>query len=811
LTLATFTDGNANASPSDYSVTINWGDGSGTMPWTLSPSVDGVYSVSGAHPYSQNGSYTATVTVTDVEGATATATSTVVVGDVYAGVQSNLTVATFQDSNSSVQASQFTATIQWGDGKQSSGTVVGGNGVFRVQGTHTYAVDSIDQPGGVYAVSVTITDPSGNTLTSSSGVAVVRPTVAVAGEEVLSDAAGVVSDQVVAAFTEPDTRDLAGEFVASIAWGDGSSTSGTIVEISSGLFQVVGSHSYASLGDYVVAVTLSQGWNTEVPMARTPATAAASGTSNAHGVDDWYAIPEADLKAGKPLTVDGTKVKGFLANDENLSELPKDTNLEIKTFEVNGGTVKLLKNEGKVSDLQSLGTFTFTVGAGWNGSGGFMYQVWVGNQMVDQANVTIGIQYSGFTYFIDAQGDPKNVNTNSKGGMLLVGGGFSVAGKSVMDNPFTWMIQHANGNVTPVAQGAPPPKNFNQKGGDIVVLSASTDLVNATNTANAIRQAATKLGLALNSVETIQFNSNNFLAARNAAMAKNGLAEQFLNNAEAIFIDGGDQSQYWGTWRNSQIQAILNAKIGGNKTVVGGTSAGMAILGGVDYVPAASYTTDTTTGRDNLEGGSGVSSQNALTKAYEDRINDELKTGFINTGLLSQQNVVTDTHFGPDDRNTDNPDPNLKGRMGRSVAFLALMMLNSKQAVNAKTKTPHGLAAQGATAVVINTTAWKGVDGGEAGIAVVDGDPNGAAYFLTAGKKKPQYVKNAGDGQYYLNFTGVQVVKANKGQKFNLDDWKNAGGTATYTISAKIVNGRETLVRDDAANDTLDVYNNPLK
>jgi hypothetical protein len=182
------------------------------------------------------------------------------VGNVYAGIQYNLTVASFQDSNSSLQASQFTATIQWGDGTQSSGTVVGGNGTFSVQGTHTYAVDSIDQPGGAYQVTVTISDPSGNTLTSNGTVMVTRPQMTGLGADIAGQPGTTLNNVQVAEFTVPDATDGQGEFSATINWGDGNNSSGTIQEVSPGMFAVLGSHAYASAGLYAIQASLSQDW-----------------------------------------------------------------------------------------------------------------------------------------------------------------------------------------------------------------------------------------------------------------------------------------------------------------------------------------------------------------------------------------------------------------------------------------------------------------------------------------------------------------------------------------------------------------------
>src|SRR5262249_12912540 len=46
-------------------------------------------------------------------------------------------VATFSDSNNTDQASDFTASIDWGDGQTTSGIVSGRNGSFTVSGGHT--------------------------------------------------------------------------------------------------------------------------------------------------------------------------------------------------------------------------------------------------------------------------------------------------------------------------------------------------------------------------------------------------------------------------------------------------------------------------------------------------------------------------------------------------------------------------------------------------------------------------------------------------------------------------------------------------
>jgi hypothetical protein len=359
LTLATFTDGNSNATIADYTATINWGDGSGTVPATVVDSGDGVFSISGSHAYAQTGAFAATITITDVDGATASTTSTVTVGNVYAGIQSDLTVASFQDSNSSVQASQFTATIQWGDGTQSNGTVVGGNGTFSVQGSHTYAVDSIDQPGGAYQVTVTISDPSGNTLTSNGGVTVVRPPMALVVGTEFAATGNAFSNVEVASFTEPDASDTASEFSALINWGDGTALdpSGVIVG-SNGMYHVLGSHTYATGGMDPIQVEILQDW------------AAAVGGAN-RGGKIFVATPNpnnlyttAPQLIG-PRVVTGNSLEAYTWKYLDALNIRGATPMNVLKFTWVGAnridklnaTAKLTMNNGVLSSVSFIGSF----------------------------------------------------------------------------------------------------------------------------------------------------------------------------------------------------------------------------------------------------------------------------------------------------------------------------------------------------------------------------------------------------------------------------------------------------------------------
>jgi hypothetical protein len=78
------------------------------------------------------------------------------------------TVATFTDANAATSASAFIATIKWGDGRVSRGTVTGGDGAFTISGAHRYA------RAGVFTVRVSVTlsaaDHAAASVTSAAQV-----------------------------------------------------------------------------------------------------------------------------------------------------------------------------------------------------------------------------------------------------------------------------------------------------------------------------------------------------------------------------------------------------------------------------------------------------------------------------------------------------------------------------------------------------------------------------------------------------------------------------------------------------------------
>ena len=187
--VATFTDlalkGPTCQPPSSYSATIDWGDNTSTSASTITGGTldnGGLcdYTVSGSHTYADefngkfdvvvvapgpsNGSASGALTVSDApltlsgNGLGATA------GTAFSGQ-----VAMLTDASASAPSSDFTATIDWGDGSSSAGTVAGG-GPFSVVGSHTY-----NAPGN-YSVKITVNDDGGSQKSATVSLTVAPST-----------------------------------------------------------------------------------------------------------------------------------------------------------------------------------------------------------------------------------------------------------------------------------------------------------------------------------------------------------------------------------------------------------------------------------------------------------------------------------------------------------------------------------------------------------------------------------------------------------------------------------------------------------
>jgi hypothetical protein len=208
------------------------------------------------------GSGTATVAESDSLTASSAPISTVE-GATVSGV-----IATFTDPSITSVASDFTATIVWGDGTTSSGVVAGAAGSFSVSGNHTFA----DELTGSYSVTLTDDAPGTATGTATAAITVAEADSLAGALAQMAPVEGAAFSGAVATFTDNYTNNVAADFTASISWGDGTTTVGAVTLVG-GSATVSGNHTYVEQGAYALSVTLSDD-------APGTATGTASGTVN---------------------------------------------------------------------------------------------------------------------------------------------------------------------------------------------------------------------------------------------------------------------------------------------------------------------------------------------------------------------------------------------------------------------------------------------------------------------------------------------------------------------------------------------------
>jgi hypothetical protein len=268
-----------NAAPDATTATINWGDGSAVqaIPASLlgepaSPADLGT--IGAGHIYGYPGNYTVTLSVTNTFGSTDTGSFQVDVLDVPPTVLPGPNVpqspgtpisvgATFTDPGFPVggSAETYTASINWGDGTSSPGTVTetpGSAGVpttGTVSGSHTYGKH------GTFPVTVTVLDSLGGQASATLTAQDVPPTVTAGANPTVNQGSPAV---VAATFSDPgfEAGASAASYAATIDWGDGTTSLGTVT-VTPGRAGVpttgtiAGSHIYADQGSYIVTVSLA--------------------------------------------------------------------------------------------------------------------------------------------------------------------------------------------------------------------------------------------------------------------------------------------------------------------------------------------------------------------------------------------------------------------------------------------------------------------------------------------------------------------------------------------------------------------------
>ncbi len=255
---------------------------------------------------------------------------------------------------------------------------------------------------------------------------------------------------------------------------------------------------------------------------------------------------------------------------------------------------------------------------------------------------------AGWTQEIYHTGNEEPADTDHLPGLVLAGG------ESDNDDAMTWMLQRADG-------------------GDVVVLRA-------TGSDGYNDYLYSGLGVEVNSVTSIVITGPEDADSQEVL--------DIVAEAEVVFIAGGNQWHYVDEWRDSQLLEALNGLIHDKQITIGGTSAGMAVLGEVVFT---------------AEEGT-VWSSEALSNPYHWRM--KLEKDFLEVPFMEQ--TVTDSHY-----NRIHDDG--MNRHGRHVGFMARMVADWDMDA-------RGIAANEYTAIAVDET----------GKARVFGDPayDDYAYFL---------------------------------------------------------------------------------
>src|SRR5205823_5482231 len=110
---------------------------------------------------------------------------------------------------------------------------------------------------GTKPITVTIThDSAPAAMAFSTAFVADQPGVPTGGFTFSAVEGAPSASQTVATFTDPAGAESLNDYSASISWGDGSASPGTIT-VNAGVFTVSGNHSYAEEGSKTITVTVN--------------------------------------------------------------------------------------------------------------------------------------------------------------------------------------------------------------------------------------------------------------------------------------------------------------------------------------------------------------------------------------------------------------------------------------------------------------------------------------------------------------------------------------------------------------------------
>jgi cyanophycinase len=261
-------------------------------------------------------------------------------------------------------------------------------------------------------------------------------------------------------------------------------------------------------------------------------------------------------------------------------------------------------------------------------------------------------------------------------------------------------------------------------GGDLVVLRASY-----ADEYNAELHAACPH----NTVTTLVITSRDG--------ASQPFVAETIRDAHAIFIAGGDQSNYVRFWTGNPVQTEINNALA-RGVPLGGVSAGLAVQGEFAF----SSMIDT------------ITSPEALADPYGPLVT--LSREFLSVPVL--KGIITDSHFSQ------------RERIGRLIVFMSRIVQDGWA------PSVHGIGIDETTAVIVDADGKARVAG------------KGTAYFLTLDHRPEECAFGKP-----LTVRHVKVVKVQAGPdaKFDLKSWTAAGAPQ---FEVNIIGGK--IARTDQPN-----------
>ncbi len=380
--LGTFVDANQAATVADYtsgggSVVVNWGDGSApqTLPAgdlaTIGTPEGVAWTINAAHTYAEEGTYAYTVTVTDDGGASTIVSGSAIIADaaLTAGVTvsrnittgvplSAIQVGSFTDANPTAPLTDFTGTIDWGDGSPNSIAVfhqAGGVGtVFDVEGSHNYA-----KPG-VYTVTTNVLDVGGSRITLTATFTTTDLPVTGSTKTFTTVEGQNTGLFVLATFADPNTLATVADVQATLAvggWGDGTPGAAGVqlVVQQTGVAPATGDPTFEILGSHIYAEETAPG--TPDPLSVIVTTLGGATTTLTSPPGGGVTVLDAELSSSNGTKITG--VEGINTGNVLLGTF-RDANQAATVADYTSGGGSVTVNWGDGTPAQTLAAANLT-------------------------------------------------------------------------------------------------------------------------------------------------------------------------------------------------------------------------------------------------------------------------------------------------------------------------------------------------------------------------------------------------------------------------------------------------------------------